>query len=67
MRMSKVKPSSGNAFAVISAVAKRLRDEGRIDDEKKYRSEALEAKSYDELMQLSLEYVSIENWEMNNG
>lgn len=61
--VSKVNPVDGNAFSVISAVAKRLREEGKKEVEREYRIKALDCGSYEELLQLSLEYVPLENWE----
>lgn len=47
----------GNAFAIIGHVAKCLERAGQRDEAKQFKDEAFACKSYDALLQLTMEYV----------
>ena len=52
--------TDGNAFMIIGTVAKTLRRAGLEDERKEFSAKALEAPSYDALLQLVMEYVDVE-------
>lgn len=55
----KLTETDGNVFAIIGACAKVLGKHDRATAEK-FRSSALNAKSYDEVLQLAMEYCEVE-------
>ena len=63
--MSDAKPkckligTDGNVFAIIGAVSKTLKRTGLSDEAKEFTSKAFGAGSYDEVLQLCMQYVEV--------
>lgn len=51
----------GNAFAIIGAVSRHLKREGRADEAAEFATKAMDSGSYDELLQLALATVPHES------
>lgn len=49
----------GNAFAIIGAVSKTLKQNGLGEEAKEFSDKAFQCESYDHLLQLVQEYVEI--------
>lgn len=52
-------PSDGNAFSIVGAASKVLKRAGLEDQAKEMSSRALSSNSYDELIQIVMEYVDL--------
>jgi hypothetical protein len=55
----KLSGTDGNAFAIIGAVSKALKKNGANDLAKQFVEESFVAGSYDELLQLVMQYVHV--------
>lgn len=51
--------TDGNVFAVIGNVSRALKDAGQHDRATEFRKRALESHSYDDVLQLSFQYVDV--------
>ncbi len=51
--------TDGNVFAIIGTVSKCLKKAGLKDQAKEFQDKAFTAKSYDEVLQLCMEYVNV--------
>ena len=49
----------GNAFAIIGAVSKTLKNNGLTQEAKEFTNKAFSCESYDHLLQLVREYVEV--------
>lgn len=52
-----ISSQSGNVFAIIGAVAKALSRAGQKDKADDFKRKAMNAESYDAVLQLTFEYV----------
>ena len=50
----------GNVFSIIGRVVKVLRQNGLDDKAKEFQNKAIGAGSYDEVLQIVMEYVEVE-------
>lgn len=50
----------GNAFSIIARVSKALKRAGMPEKAQEFRDKALKAGSYDEVLQLSMDYCEVE-------
>lgn len=50
----------GNVFSIIGRIDKTLKRNGMIDEAHEFISRAMSAGSYDEVLQIAMEYVDIE-------
>ncbi len=57
----------GNAFGIIGAVSRHLKNEGRYDEAEAFTAKAMESESYDKLLQFAMatvpHTVDNEDWE----
>lgn len=51
---------NGNVFVVIGKTVKELQRAGHHDLAKEYKEKCFNAKSYDEVLQLTMQYVEVE-------
>lgn len=51
--------NDGNAFAIIGAVQRGLREAGYSDEAKQFSTDAMNSESYDALLRLCMETVEV--------
>lgn len=49
----------GNAFGIIARVSRALKDAGMRDRAKEFQGKAFACESYDELLQLTMQYCTV--------
>lgn len=52
--------TNGNVFALAGKVSQTLRHAGQSDKAKEFQSKLLQCHSYDEALQLMMDYVEVE-------
>lgn len=52
--------TDGNVFAIIGNVSRALKNAGLRDQAKTFETEAFDAGSYNEVLQLALKYTEVE-------
>ena len=52
--------TDGNVFSIIGKVSKELKRAGMVDEAKEYTAKCFGAGSYDEALQITMDYVDVE-------
>ena len=56
----KLTGTDGNVFSIVGKVSKALKRDGKTEEAKEFTSKAFSSGSYDEVLQLAMEYCDVE-------